>query len=138
MKRFRENHTVTFGDCDPATIVFYPKYFQWFDQGCERMFRRVGLGWETMFPDYGLRGVPIVDASAMFMGPARMGDELIVESWVAEWRGKTFVVHHRVLNGKDEIATGQEIRVWAEINTAASSGVKAAAVPDDVKSRFDE
>ena len=137
MRKYRETHIVTFGDCDPAMIVFYPKYFQWFDQACERMFRDVGLGWETMFPDYKLRGCPIVDAQSSFKAPARMGDEITIECWVEEWRGKTFVVHHRVTKGEEELCSGQEIRVWAEIDDGPR-GVRAGIVPDDVKAKFEE
>ena len=134
---YTEFHTVTFGDCDPAMIVFYPKYFQWFDQSCERMFRMVGLGWENMFADYGLRGLPIVDAQASFKAPARMGDDIQLECRIREWRGKTFVVDHRVSKGGDELCTGREIRVWAEID-AGPRGVKAGGVPDEIMARFDD
>ncbi|MDA0239711.1 MAG: thioesterase family protein [Proteobacteria bacterium] len=136
MKKFQIKHTITFGDCDPAQIVFYPNYFKWFDQATEQMFRALGQGWEHMFPGYGLGGLPIVDASASFKGPARLGDEIIIESWVEEWRGKSFVVQHRILNGDNEIATGQEIRVWAVKAPDSPKGIKAVDVPDEIMALF--
>ena len=31
---------VEFGDTDPATIVFYPHFFRWFDAGAWRLFAK--------------------------------------------------------------------------------------------------
>ena len=38
MKKFTFSIKVMFSDCDPAQIVFYPRYFQWFDIATQRMF----------------------------------------------------------------------------------------------------
>jgi len=37
--RSRLDIVVDFADCDPARIVFYPRYFDWFDRASERLFR---------------------------------------------------------------------------------------------------
>jgi acyl-CoA thioesterase FadM len=29
---------VRWGDVDPAGIVFYPRFFEWYDLGCEALF----------------------------------------------------------------------------------------------------
>ena len=92
---------VDFADCDPARIVFYPRYFDWFDRATERMFRSRGLPWAQMFPDYRMAGVALVDASASFRGPSRFGDQIVIESWVGEWRSKVFVVEHRNRASRD-------------------------------------
>ena len=31
---------VQWGDCDPAGIVFYPRYFEWFDAGTILLFEK--------------------------------------------------------------------------------------------------
>jgi 4-hydroxybenzoyl-CoA thioesterase len=137
MKRFRQTFKIMFSDCDPAQIVFYPTYFKWFDQGTQRMFNEVGLEWSKFWPERGLAGLPIVDASAKFQGPARMDDEVTLESWVDEWRGRTFVVKHTIAKGGRTIVEGQEIRVWAARDADAPEGIKAAPIPDDIKARFE-
>ena len=38
MKKYEFLYKVMFSDCDPAKIVFYPKYFQWFDIATQKMF----------------------------------------------------------------------------------------------------
>ena len=137
MKRFRQTFKIMFSDCDPAQIVFYPTYFKWFDQATQRMFNEVGLEWSKFWPERGLAGLPIVDAAAKFSGPARMDDEVSLESWVDEWRGRTFVVKHVIAKDGKPIVEGQEIRVWAAKDASAPEGIKAAPIPDDIKAKFD-
>ena len=127
---------VDFADCDPARIVFYPRYFDWFDRATERMFRDRGLPWAEMFPNYKLAGVALVDASAKFMGPARFGDAIAIESWVGEWRSKVFIVEHRVHNNGRIIVEGQEVRVWGLRDPNDPEGMRAGVIPKEIVARF--
>jgi 4-hydroxybenzoyl-CoA thioesterase len=83
-----------------------------------------------------MAGLPLVDASAKFMGPARMDDEIVLESWIDEWRGRTFVVKHVITKDGKPIVEGQENRVWAMKDAASPECIKAASIPDDIKARF--
>lgn len=132
MTPFSQTFTVDFADCDPARIVFYPRYFEWFDRSSERMFRDRGLDWNEMWPAYDLVGLPIVEAKANFKAPSRMGDRITVESWVGEWKGKVFVVEHRVINAGNVTVEGHEIRVWGVRDPDHPAGMKAAPVPDEI------
>ena len=129
---------VDFADCDPARIVFYPRYFDWFDRATERMFRVRGLPWAQMFPDYEMAGVALVDASAKFMGPARFGDAITIETWVGEWRSKVFVVEHRVHNNGRVIVEGQEVRVWGLRDPNDPEGLRAGVIPREIITRFED
>ena len=137
MKRFRQTIRVMFSDCDPAQIVFYPSYFRWFDRATQQMFTDVGLPWSKFWPERGMAGLPLVNASAKFSGPARMDDEIVLESWIDEWRGRTFIVKHVITKDGRTIVEGQEIRVWATKDAASPEGIKAAAIPDDIKAMFE-
>ena len=43
---------VAWGHCDPANIVFYPNYFNWFDQSSHLLFDKAGGKYEQ--PDEGI------------------------------------------------------------------------------------
>ena len=129
---------VDFADCDPARIVFYPRYFEWFDRATERMFRARGMPWAELFPQYRMAGLPLVDASASFRGPSRFGDQISIESWVGEWRGKVILVEHRVHNKGAIVVEGRELRVWALRDPANSEGLKAGTVPPEIIARFQD
>jgi 4-hydroxybenzoyl-CoA thioesterase len=138
MKPSRHEFVVDFADCDPARIVFYPRYFAWFDRATERLFRERGLAWPELWAQYRLAGFPIVDAAAKFLGPSRFGDRIIIESWIGEWRNKLFLVQHRVINADQTVVEGHELRVWALRDPANSEGMKAGPIPREIRARFEE
>ena len=85
-------HTLTvrvrWSESDPAGIVFYPRFFEWYDLGCEALFESLGLPWPVIFPTYGIVGVPIVESGSRFAAPVRYGDSVAVRSSVAWVRTK--------------------------------------------------
>ncbi len=82
---------ISWGHCDPAKIVFYPNYFIWFDQSAHHLFDKAGANMGDLMDQYGVVGLPIVDAHAEFLYPSKYGDVIEVCSWISEWREKTLV-----------------------------------------------
>lgn len=136
MKKFRFPIKVMFSDCDPAQIVFYPKYFQWFDIATQKMFNQLGMEWSRFWPERGIAGLPLVDASATFTGPARMDDEIEIESWVDEWKKKIFVVRHNVIRDGKVIVEGKEVRACVASDPESNKGIRSIPMPEDVIAKF--
>ena len=65
---------VLFKHCDPAGIVFYPRFFEMINDAVETMFGDV-FGWpfEDMHPD---AGVPTAGFNVRFRQPCLHGDQL--------------------------------------------------------------
>src|SRR4026208_1225222 len=101
---------VRWSEADPAGIVFYPRFYEWFDLGTEALFESIGLAWPGVFPAGRLVGVPIVESGARFASPVRYGDVVSIETTVAEVREKTFRVEHAVSVATRRCATGLEGR----------------------------
>lgn len=138
MFRAKMTRHIHFSDCDPAQIVFYPRYYVWFDQATESMFRAVGLNWEDMFEPQagGFAGVPLLGASASFKSACKMGDDVVIESWIEQWEEKTFVVKHHLRNDDRVAVEGEEVRIWVVRAPDRPAGIKAAPIPDEIKLRF--
>ena len=51
-----------------------------------------------LMEQYGVVGLPIVDAHAEFLYPSKYGDVIEITSWVSEWREKTLIVTHEIQN----------------------------------------
>jgi len=120
---------VEWGDCDPAHIVFYPRYFAWFDEATWRLFGSVGLTPEMLRAQYAFAGFPIGEAKSKFLAPSRFFDEIVVESHVALWRDKSFDIVHRVTNAGILVADGMETRIWCEAHPDDPKRLKAKPVP---------
>jgi 4-hydroxybenzoyl-CoA thioesterase len=128
--------TVQWGDCDPAGIVYYPNFFRFFDQASWNLFARVGMTLPAM-QARGAIGIPLADAEATFKVPCRYDDMLEIESWVSEWKERTFKVHHAVRKDGREHLHGYEIRFWGLKHPDDPQRLKAAAVPDDIREALD-
>src|SRR5262247_4424547 len=88
---------VQWGDCDPAGIVFYPRYFEWFDAGTILLFEKAtGLTKIKMLERYGGAGLALIEARAVFKIASQYGDDLRIESQITEFRRTTFFVQHRI------------------------------------------
>ncbi|MFZ3583086.1 acyl-CoA thioesterase [Loktanella sp. DJP18] len=76
MTAFRHQNSVMFQHCDPAGIVFYPRYFEMMNAVVETFFD-TALGWS--FRDMHTIdkvGVPTGRIAAEFHAPSRLGDTL--------------------------------------------------------------
>ena len=51
----RKTIHIEFGDCDPAGIVYYPRYFAFFDAATFALFERAGIPKRTLIKDYGTK-----------------------------------------------------------------------------------
>ena len=137
MKTFRHNVTVHWGDTDPASIVFYPNYFSWFDESARLFFDSVGLSWEMLMEKHGIAGLPIVEAKAQFLSPSMFRDEIVVESQITEWSDKTFKISHAVLNKGQRAVEGYEIRAWVVRLAEDPNRLKAVPIPAEIRAAFE-
>ena len=127
---------VRWSDVDAAGIVFYPRFFEWYDLGCESLFAALGLPWPEAFPKYGIVGVPIVESGSRFAAPARYGDVLTIRSTVAWVKDKTFRMEHTISAGETLCASGFEVRAWVAQPAAPGGRLSAKPIPDEVSCKL--
>jgi 4-hydroxybenzoyl-CoA thioesterase len=133
----RRTIRIEWGDCDPAQIVFYPRYFAMFDGGAQELFRLAfGKPKIQWVKDYGIIGIPLVDAKARFITPSWYGDDIVLESRVTEWRRSSFSLDHKVFKDGKLALEGAETRVWAGADPDKPGGIKGYPIPEDVKAKF--
>ena len=137
MKTYRHDVVVHWGDTDPAGIVFYPNYFEWFDQSTRLFWDSLGLDWDSLAKKYGIVGLPIIEAKARFITPSMFRDEIVVETHISKWNDKTFEVSHAVLNRGVRAVEGYEIRVWAQKRPDDPGRLKAVPIPEEIKAAFE-
>jgi 4-hydroxybenzoyl-CoA thioesterase len=132
----RREVRIEWGDCDPAMIVFFPRYFAFFDASTAYLFEAAGLPKAEMIKTYDIVGIPIVDVSAKFFIPSRFADRVSIETHISEWRRSSFRVSHQLLKDGKVAIQAQEVRVWAGKDPEASEGIKARPIPQEVIDRF--
>jgi 4-hydroxybenzoyl-CoA thioesterase len=127
---------IGWGDCDPAGIVFYPRYFAWFDAATAALFAAAGLPIQKLFPELKIAGMPMVDTRARFLEPLRFGEEARIESQIAEFRRSSFDVRHRLFRGDTLAVEGFETRVWTVWDPENPERLKSQAIPAEVITLF--
>src|SRR4051794_41597910 len=87
---------IQWGECDPAGIVFYPRYFEMFDAATTAMFSAgTGLTKDQMFETYKFARYPMVGTRARFFIPWPFGDDVMIESTITEAKRSSFhITHH--------------------------------------------
>ncbi len=65
----RRDVQIQWGDCDPANIVYYPRYFAMFDDSTSTLFEVAGFSKQDLVRKYGLVGIPMVDTRSRFYIP---------------------------------------------------------------------
>ncbi len=123
---------VEWGDCDAAGIVFYPRYYAWFDACTFSLFGRTGLTMRALWDKHGSVGTPLIDARARFIIPSRWGDDLVCESGVSEWGQSSFTVQHRMMKDGKLAVEGFEKRVWVVPHPTEKGRIKSAPIPGDI------
>lgn len=67
---------VIFRHCDPAGIVFYPRYFEMINDATEAFFdKSLACPWQVL---HETANIPTVEISTQFTAPSRHGDDLMI------------------------------------------------------------
>jgi 4-hydroxybenzoyl-CoA thioesterase len=128
---------VQWGDCDPAGIVFYPRYFEWFDASTILLFEKAtGLKKIDMLETYGGAGLALLEARAVFKVASHYGEDLEVESQITEFRRSSFFVRHTVTKQRVVALEGFETRLWTARDPVDKSRLKSAPLPAAILASF--
>jgi 4-hydroxybenzoyl-CoA thioesterase len=128
---------VQWGDCDPAGIVFYPRYFEWFDAGTILLFEKAtGMTKIRMLEKYGGAGLALVEAGAKFAVPSQYGDDIEIETSIKEFGRSSFSVLHRVTKAGVPALEGWEKRVWTARDPNDRHKLRSAPIPAEVLAGF--
>ena len=128
---------IEWGDCDPAGIVFYPRYFAMFDHSTTTLISAAtGLSKYELFQTYDFSGYPMVDTRARFMIPCRFGDDVTIDSAIAKVGRSSFEVEHKLFKKGELCLEGFETRVWVGRDPNDPSKIKSKPIPDELVAKF--
>ncbi|MGC1777549.1 MAG: thioesterase family protein [Xanthobacteraceae bacterium] len=133
----RRQFTIEWGHCDPAGIVYNARFFEFFDWSTWLLFEAaLGVKPADLAEAFGIMGIPLVDAGARFLAPARFGDVVDITSHVSAFRRSSFDVAHQIMVGGKVAVEGTETRVWAVRDPANLDKIRAQPIPSDIAARF--
>ena len=134
---FRRQFPIEWGHCDPAGIVFNSRFFEFFDWNTWLLFEAaLGVRPADLSKEYGIMGIPLVDAKGRFHRPAKFNDVVEISSQVSKFGRSSFEVQHRISAGGELVADGSETRVWATHDPKEPTKLRTVPIPAAVIERF--
>ena len=110
---------IEFNHCDPAGIVFYPRYFEMVNSVVENFFADVvGRSFAQMHLGQG-NGVPTVMIEAEFVAPSRLGEKVLFTLEIVKLGGASAEFAIRAALGAEERMRLRLTLVWIEAGRAA-------------------
>jgi 4-hydroxybenzoyl-CoA thioesterase len=129
---FATSVTVRFGDCDPAGIVFYPRYFEMFNNLVEEWWASgLGTSFRELIMERGL-GLPTVSVQADFLATSTLGDILTAQLSVLKLGNSSVTVMIRLSGaGGDERVRARLVLVLMDLKKAGPT-----RIPDPLRERI--
>lgn len=128
--------TIEWGHCDPAGIVFNPRFFEYFDWSTTVLFETaLGMAKAEIMQKYGGAGMPLVDTRARFLKPARFGDVVNIASTILSFGKSSFEVQHKLFHAHELAVEGHEKRVWTG-RDPDSGRLRSQPIPEEVIAQF--
>jgi 4-hydroxybenzoyl-CoA thioesterase len=128
---------IVWGDCDPAGIVYYPRYFEMFDSSTTALFERaLGMNKYQFLKKFESLGYPMVDTRARFVLPTRYGDDVVIETTITEIKRSSFMVAHRLMKDGKLAVEGFETRVWVGRDPDDPDKIKSKPLAPEILARL--
>lgn len=128
--QYNTEKLIRFEHCDPAGIVFYPRYFELINQVVEDWFaEKLMLDFHKLFENR--NGTPMVHSECDFINPSRLGERVTFELEV-EKIGTSSCTLSIVARGGEEIKLqARMVLVFAEVSIKGD--ISCLPIPDDLR-----
>jgi 4-hydroxybenzoyl-CoA thioesterase len=128
---------IEWGDCDPAGIIYYVRYFEIFDVSTTMLFESaIGMKKIQYLKAYNFLGHPVAETRAKFRMPTRFGDDVTIKTQVVAVGRSSIKLEHSLSLGTAVAAEGTETRVWAVRDPNDPMRVKSEPIPAEIAERL--
>src|SRR5262245_16563279 len=127
MATFETVRVLHFGDCDPAGIAYFPRYFDLLNSVVEDWWAAMGLPWRILFGRRRI-GLPTVRFEVDFHAPAYLEDELRFSLAIKRIGKKSIELDHLVWRDDTILWECAQILVATSLDTH-----KSIAWPEDLR-----
>jgi 4-hydroxybenzoyl-CoA thioesterase len=132
-KVFRVEYPILFSHCDPAGIVYFPRFFDLLHQAIEQWFN---TGLEENFAELVMKkrlGTPTVSTQCDFISPARFGDTLVIELSILRLGGSSIELGFNAsVDGRPCLKCRHTVCLFSQ------ETFKAIPIPDALRERMQE
>ena len=130
MKYIREA-TVMYADTDSYQVVWHGSYLRWFEEGRFMICRQIGAD----VADYEKQGIafPIVDMHVRYKSPAKIFEDIIIETRIADVKSRTVTFMQTIKNKKSEATLVTAVFVCVAVS---ANEAKLQKMPTELYNAF--
>lgn len=114
---------VRYADTDQMKIVYYGRFFEYFEQGRSDLLREIGMA----YPEIEAMGIylPVIEAGSKYKHSARYDDLLHVETTLKEMPVARVRIEYRVFRNDESVPMAEGFTVHSFINAATGKPTRA-------------
>ncbi len=129
MKRNVVERQIMWGDLDSLGIVFYPRYYEWFDASGHLFFESIGLNLKTLWEEHRIV-FGLVESSCHYLRPGRYHQLIRIVTQLEEISRQTISLKHAIYDVSDDalMVNGTEKRICMDVTDPQQ--IKAIAMPE--------
>jgi 4-hydroxybenzoyl-CoA thioesterase len=127
MGRFETSRTLRFGECDPAGIAYFPRYFEMLNGVVEEWWTALGFPWTGLILQRRI-GLPTAHLESDFRAPAIFGDCLSFALEIETVGSRSLALRHTVRRDETLLWEARQTVVATSLDTH-----KSIAWPDDIR-----
>ncbi|PHM29910.1 tol-pal system-associated acyl-CoA thioesterase [Xenorhabdus budapestensis] len=127
---FRWPIRVYYEDTDASGIVYHAQYLAFYERARTEMLRDKGFHQKYMLDEQ--VGFAVSRMTVDYRKPARLDDQLVVESEITNIRGASLTFIQRIVDGNDVVISNAECLIVC-VN---SSQMKPIALPKSIVAEF--
>lgn len=117
---------VYYEDTDFSGVVYHASYLRFMERGRTELIRALGIEQSELFDEGVALAFAVRSMQIDFLKPARMDDQLTIETVPVEMKGASMIVQQRVMRGMDEL-------VAARVTVVCVGGGRARRIPDTLR-----
>jgi len=130
MKYIRETK-VMYGDTDSYKVVWHGSYLRWLEEGRFSLCKKAGVDVDVLEAN-GI-AFPIVDMHVRYKSPAKIFEDIIIESTITEVKPRTVTFAQTIKNKKSEATLVTAEFVCVAVDTC---GGKLQKLPENIFKAF--
>jgi 4-hydroxybenzoyl-CoA thioesterase len=120
------------GDLDSLGIVFYPRYYEWFDACGHLFFEKIGLPFGKILAERNII-FGLIETSSRYSSPCRYHQEIEIHTSIDELGARTMRLKHQLFLATGEqplMVEAYETRICMDVSDPAH--IKAMRFPADI------
>lgn len=116
MTAFTRETLIRFEHCDPAGLIFYPRFFALVNEIVEDWFAALGHSFKALHQAK-RKGIPTADISGKFIAPLRMGDVMTQSLSIRRLGAASCTLRHTGEVGGAKVAEFEQVLVFVDLDT---------------------